>query len=284
MLLTLMALGLQTLLNWAFVEKFELGGIALGMIISQSVLFALSLFYTAKLGIFQNLNPFTREAIRQALDKQQMISYLKIGVPGAFFLILEWGSFQGLTLLSGYLGDEIQLAAQVTLFNICIFCFYISYGLSLGVGTLVGNELGRGNPSAAKKIAKISMLISLCINLTTGLLLWLGKRPIAHIFTQDENVLEVLDGAMPFLAMHMVFDMTQGVQGGIIRGIGLQVKAMISALICYYAIGLPLAGYLMLKTNLKVKGAWIGIGTASFCINVCFGLILRFSEWKKVTN
>jgi len=67
------------------------------------------------------------------------------------------------------------MAAQVIVFNVCFTFYYVSYGLSLAVTTLVGNAVGSGNIKLAKKIAGIVMLIALALNLTIAVLCYALK-------------------------------------------------------------------------------------------------------------
>ena len=122
----------------------------------------------------------------------------------------------------------------------------MSYGLSLAVTTLVGNAVGSGNIKLAKKIAWIVMIISLVLSLTTVVVLCTLKKQIARVYTSDESVFEILVETLPYLAVHLIFDMSQCVMYGIIRGLGLQFRAFLVALVCYYLVGVPLAAYLTL--------------------------------------
>jgi MATE family multidrug resistance protein len=54
--------------------------------------------------------------------------YLKIGVPSAALLCLEWWSFELMTLLAGYISVE-AMAAQVILLNISMTFFMIPLGI-----------------------------------------------------------------------------------------------------------------------------------------------------------
>jgi Na+-driven multidrug efflux pump len=74
----------------------------------------------------------------------------------------------------------------------------------------------------------------------------------------------------------------QGVQGGVIRGIGLQGHAFICAAVCYYLIGLPVGGTLMFKTALALKGSWLGIACGSVFVNCAFFVLLIRSKWDRV--
>ena len=79
-----------------------------------------------------------------------------------------------------------------------------------------------------------------------------------------------------------MFDLTQGIQGGLIRGVGLQGWAFIIAFVCYYIIGIPLAVLLTFKANLGLKGTWIGVAICSVCVNISFGILLIKKEWKSL--
>ena len=50
-------------------------------------------------------------------------------------------------------------------------------------------------------------------------------------------------------------------------------------LISYYAIGVPLACYLGLKTHMGVVGLQVGIGVAIALQCFSYMLILRLSDW-----
>ena len=52
------------------------------------------------------------------------------------------------------------------------------------------------------------MIISLGINFSLALLLYLLRNYIALAYTSDEDLLKLLDDTLPFLAIHVFFDMT----------------------------------------------------------------------------
>lgn len=70
--------------------------------------------------------------------------------------------------------------------------------------------------------------------------------------------------------------------GGIIRGIGLQTKGFIIALVCYYVVGIPLAAVLAFLTQLGLTGTWVGIATCSVTVNISFTVLLFVSQWKPI--
>ena len=53
--------------------------------------------------------------------------YLKIGVPGSVIMLFDWGCYQILSVLSGYIGVKEQ-AAQIILWNIMTIMWQIPFG------------------------------------------------------------------------------------------------------------------------------------------------------------
>ena len=76
--------------------------------------------------------------------------------------------------MSGYIGEN-ELAAQVVIYNICVLCFMIAYGVSVAASTLVGNSLGAENEKQAKRYANMIFFGSLSVNLTVVLLVYLFR-------------------------------------------------------------------------------------------------------------
>ena len=52
------------------------------------------------------------------------------------------------------------------------------------------------------------MVLSICMNFTLALGLYLLNVKIANLYTSDEEVLVNLYEALPILALHIFFDMT----------------------------------------------------------------------------
>ena len=121
----------------------------------------------------------------------------------------------------------------------------------------------------------ISCLLALTITL---LINFLGSY-IAQAYTKDQNVLSIFDETMSFLSFQIYFDCTQAVMGGVIRGIGLQRKAIFSVIFCYYVIGIPLFAILSFTTELKLRGLWLGMGCGAVLINLMFGTLILRCKW-----
>ncbi len=72
-------------------------------------------------------------------------------------------------------------------------------------------------------------------------------------------------------------------QGGVIRGIGMQSKVIVTVLVCYYVIGIPIAAGLSFKTELALRGIWIGIACAGLAVNIMFATLISKARWEIFT-
>ena len=63
--------------------------------------------------------------------------YLSIGLPGSIIMIFDWGCYQILSIMSGYLGVKEQ-AAQIILWNLMTIMWQIPFGFQIAACALVG--------------------------------------------------------------------------------------------------------------------------------------------------
>lgn len=75
--------------------------------------------------------------------------YLRIGIPGSVIMIFDWGCYQILSLLSGYLGVKEQ-AAQIILWNTMSIMWQIPFGFQIASCAFVGQQIGAGELQKAK--------------------------------------------------------------------------------------------------------------------------------------
>lgn len=70
----------------------------------------------------------------------------------------------------------------------------------------------------------------------------------------NREVVSIANPIVKFLAISCLLDALQAYGNAILRTVGAQSYCMIISFICYYVLGLPIAFYLLFKTNLRVLG------------------------------
>jgi Na+-driven multidrug efflux pump len=63
------------------------------------------------------------------------------------------------------------------------------------------------------------------------------------------------------------------------RSIGAQAFCMRISLSSYYILGVPLGSYLMLKTQLRVLGYWMGYTIAGVIISIGYTIFVWRIDW-----
>ena len=192
------------------------------------------------------------------LDPAGLREIFSLGLPVGVQLGLEMWAFQLATLFAGWLGEK-QLAAHVVALNLASMSFMVPLGISMAAVTRVGNLLGAGRPEAAQRAAWVALAMGsgvMCVAAASFVLLrgWLPRG-----YTADLAVLAVTATLLPIAGAFQLFDGTQVVGGGILRGMGRTRPAAVFNLLGYYGLGLPVAYYLAFEAGMGVTGIWWGL-------------------------
>ncbi len=123
------------------------------------------------------------------------------------------------------------------------------------------------------------MLVSGSFMLLAAALLFLAPKTIAHIYTPDAAVVAAV---LPLFAVSAVFQFFDGMQVtaiGALRGAGDTHSGLLTHLVTYWVVGLPLGIYLCFHVGLGARGLWSGLCLAL----VCAGFILT-ARWNRLSH
>ncbi len=197
----------------------------------------------------------------------------RVGFPSGLQLTAETGVFALVGILAGRLGPESIAAHQVAL-SIASFTFCAAVGVGNAGSVRVGWAIGAGNSAAARFSGLVAFAGSAACMAACGLLFWLMPRPIAALFSDRP---EVLDAAVPLLAVAAAFQISDGVQAvgaGVLRGTGDTRFSFFVNLAGHYLIGLPIAMFLGFTCSRGVCGLWWGLSAGLTVVAV--SLFARF--------
>ena len=183
-------------------------------------------------------------------------SLFVFGVPAGAQSLLEVWAFQLVGVLAGWLG-AVAVAAHAVALSITTVTFMVPFGLGTAASIRVGNQVGAGGPwfPAAWR----AVVMGATFMLGSGSVLWFVPALVAGAYTADAEVVALAITVLPIAASFQVFDGTQAVAGGVLRGVGdIRVPALVNA-VGYYLIGLPLAYVLGIRGGLGLAGLWWGI-------------------------
>ena len=113
-----------------------------------------------------------------------------------------------------------------------------------------------------------------------GIAMAAAPRAIGRLFTADAAVVEAAVGLLVVAAAFQTFDGLQTCAMGALRGAGDTHTAMLSHLIAYWAVGLPLGYALCFHFRLGAVGMWDGLCAAVILV----GIVLLWVWWRKANE
>lgn len=116
----------------------------------------------------------------------------RYGIAGLASTCSEWYAFEVLSLGAAYLGETTQAATAIYA-TILSVCWQIPLSISIAVSIRIGNLLGQNLHHKAAKAALTAQILAAAIVLVNAIILLAIKRAIGHAFTDDEEVIAMVD-------------------------------------------------------------------------------------------
>ncbi|WCJ42397.1 MATE efflux family protein [Euphorbia peplus] len=281
----LVSSGITTLLHvlicWSLVFKSGLGtkGAALSNAISYWINAILLMIYVAK---HPSCKKTWRGFLKDALHLHEIFVYLKLAIPSSIMISLEIWSFEILVLLAGLLPNpQLETSVLSISLNICSIVYMIPLGLSGAVSTRVSNELGAGQPRAARLAVCVASVIVIAEGVLVGLIIILGRKLWGYFYSNEEKVVNYLAQILILMAGAHFIDGIPSVLAGTARGCGWQKIGAIINLGAYYLFGLPCSVILAFVYHLGGKGLWTGIIVALVSQTIGLLVITLRTNWEK---
>jgi MATE family multidrug resistance protein len=201
---------------------------------------------------------------------------IALGFPAASQVALEVGVFALATALAGRL-DPVSTGSHQIALNIASLAFMLPLGLSSAAAVRVGYAYGAGDRHRAV-LAGWTALASGCVIMAAlGLVFFFWPVPLLRVFTSDQRIIDIGVGLLAIAAAFQLFDGTQAVATGALRGISETRMPMIVNVIGHWFLGLPVGYALCFRFGWGVRGLWIGLSIGL----VVTALVLTFVWWKR---
>ncbi len=212
-----------------------------------------------------------------APDRARLLTLARLGFPASLQITAEVGVFTVVTMLAARFEPAILAAHQIAL-NSAAFTFMVPLGLSSATAVRVGQALGRHDLAGARRAGWTALALGLAFMATTAGLFLVAPRPILALFTSDPRVLASGVALLLVAGCFQLFDGTQVVLTGALRGLGDTRTPMIANLVGYWLLGLPIGWLLCFEGGAGVMGLWIGL-----CTGLVIVAITLFVTWSRRT-
>lgn len=193
-----------------------------------------------------------------AIEKLYLIKIIKLGAPVAMQYSFEISAFSGAGILIGTIG-KIEQAAHFTALSLAAFTYMLASGIASAATIKTGNNLGSKSFTDLRRSAIASYHVVLAFMSSTAVLFILANHLLPYIFTNDVVVINIAAQLLIIAGFFQLFDGTQVVGLGVLRGIGdVNIPTLITFL-SYWVIGIPLGYVLGIYLGMGVKGIWYGL-------------------------
>lgn len=181
---------------------------------------------------------------------------LRLGLPASLEQSARGMGFAVMMLLVTGFGTTIVAAYGIGT-RVLSFIIIPALGLSMATTTVVGQNMGRGEPGRAEETARASMLLAFVSMTAAGLVLFVFATPVIAAFVPDEpDVIAIGADFLRIMALTFGFMGVQQVLAGALRGAGNTLAAMVLTIVSLWMLLFPLAWILSSRTDLGPRGIW----------------------------
>ncbi|XP_011069992.1 protein DETOXIFICATION 24-like [Sesamum indicum] len=205
---------------------------------------------------------------------------VKLSISSGLMVCLELWYYAILVLLAGYMKNaEASISAFSICLNVLAWIFMIIIGIMGSATVRVANELGKGDAKATKFSIKVLISTSVMIGLLFWILCLVFGNKLGYLFTNEEEVAQTVSDLSLLLAFSVLLSSIYPVLSGVAVGAGLQTKAAIINLVCFYVIGLPIGAVLGYVFQLQVKGIWLGMISGVVAETLALSFMIWRTNW-----
>jgi MATE family multidrug resistance protein len=210
-------------------------------------------------------------------DWARIRALLSLGVPAAFQVVLEVAAFGAATIMAAHL-DPVALATHEIALSCAAYTYMVPLGISAAGAVAVGHAIGAGNPERARRAGWMAIALGVgCMVLTAALFVIL-PRPIMEIYSRDPHILALGTHILMIVAAFQIFDGSQTVATGALRGLGETRFPMFMNFAGYWLFGLPLGAWMCFRLRWGLSGLWIGLTLSLILI-----ALLLVRRWKNAS-
>ena len=259
--ITLAGVLLNVFLNWILIYG-NLGSPAMGLEGAGWATLAARIVTAWVLFLYLKKSPLLNVDLPRnwfhGLRWSEVASLLKIGFPIGLQLFAEVGAFSFSSIICGWISIEAMAAHQITL-TCAATTFMFPLGLAMAVTVRTGQSLGQGLPHLVRPIASGALLSSLGLMSCFALVFAFLGQPIAAFFVNDATVIALAVQLLMVAALFQIFDGTQVVAMGALRGLADVRLPTLLIIITYWVVALPLGYVFAFHYHQGAVGVWAGL-------------------------
>lgn len=215
-----------------------------------------------------------------ALRMPLMLELLRISSTAALQVLVETASWLGLVRILSTFGST-ALAGYTIAMRVAIFALLPPWGLANAAATLVGQNLGAGEPDRARRSVQTIARYNLAFLGVVSLVFALVPHAIVTLFTRDAEVTAFAAECLRIVALGFVLYAYGMVAVQAFNGAGDTVTPMLLNIGCFWFFKIPLAWVLSKHVGLGPRGVFLSIAAAYSLQALVAYALFRQGKWQR---
>ncbi|MEE9102881.1 NorM family multidrug efflux MATE transporter [Pseudomonas nitroreducens] len=268
-------------LNYAFIEglfglpRLGLAGIGLVTAVVMNALPVILALYLRWHPAYRDY-PLLRGLSRP--DFKVIGESLRLGLSIGGTYAVESGMFTVATLCMGAIGSTALAAHQIAIQSVYV-AFMVPVGISYAVTFRIGQHYGAGRLVEARRAGRLGIGFGAACMFAFAALFWLAPELVIGLFLDhddpaNQEVVQLAVSLLAIAAWFELFDGTQSIAMGAIRGLKDARTTFLVGLAGYWLVGVPMALLLAFPLGWGPSGVWWGLASGLACAAI--GLCLAF--------
>lgn len=258
------------------IPGYGVTGAAMATTIGRSVGVAYQLYYLGTTNSGFSLKTSFLRPVRSIID-----SLMKLAAGGAGQFLIASASWVFLTRIVAEFGSD-AVAGYTIAIRVLIFTLMPASGLANAASTLVGQNLGAGQPERAETSVWRTAFANMVFLVVLAVLFFWKAEAIIGWFNDDPAVVHTGVMALKILSLGYGFYAYGMVVISSLNGAGDTRTPTFLNLLCFWFMEIPLAYLLSMVLGWGTAGVFASVPIAESVLAVLAILVFRRGKWKKV--
>ncbi len=180
----------------------------------------------------------------------------------------------------GQIGTTVTAGYTIAI-RIMIFTLLPSWGVANAAATLVGQNLGAGQPDRAERSVWRAGFFNLIFMAAVSACYLYAAPMLIGLFTQDAQTVSSGALALRIISAGYVFYGYGMILSQAINGAGDTRTPTVLNFICFWLIEAPLAWWLAIGMGWQERGVYYSIVIAESVLALALAVVFRWGRWKK---
>jgi MATE family, multidrug efflux pump len=213
------------------------------------------------------------------LDVGAMRTMLRLSGLGTFQILIGTASYIGLVRILAVFGSA-ALAGYTIGIRLIIFALLPAFGIGNAAATMVGQNLGAGEPERAEAAVWTAARYNMVFLGLVGLVFLAGAPFITSLFTTDPLIQPYAVGCLRTVSLGFLFYAYGMVLTSAFNGAGDTWTPTVINLFVFWLFEIPLAWFLAHRAGFGARGVFIALTVSYSMLAVVSAILFRRGTWK----